>query len=164
VTGGGVRQSISVDAGERWKPVGSVPRNVLTTAVAPTAPPVHVPRTIITASNPGLRSTVPSTGQSSSIVYDAGERRFVNREPANQHIARPLQPGAPPTANGAVTVNGAPQNMRVSPQPAAPAPARPPVVVYTPRVVTPPPAPRAAEGAAGRAGSFGGASGARYES
>jgi hypothetical protein len=157
VTGGTVARNIPVGPGEseRWKPIRSVPRNVLTSTVAASAPPVHVPRTIITTTNPGLRSGVPSTGRGSSIVYDAGERRFVNREPANQHIA------APPTANGAVVVNGAPANVRVSPQSPVAPPARPPVVVYTPRVMTPP-APRATENPAGHAGSFGGAGGTGY--
>ena len=170
VTGGSVaRNTLAVDAGERWKPVRSVPRNVLTTTVVASAPPAHVPRTIITASNPGLRSSMPSAGHSSSIVYDAGERRYVNRgdvnrAPVNGHIARPVQPAAPLPANGAVTINGAPAKDRFSPAPAAPTR---PIVVAAPRVMTPPPAPRAADGAGGRAGSFGGAGGGaggmRYE-
>ena len=162
VSGGAVRQTIPVDAGERWKPIRTVPKDVLISTVAPSAPPAHVPRTIMTATNPGLRSGTPSTDRGSSIVYDAGERRFVNREPVNQHVARPVQPGAAPAANGPVVVNSAPGNVRVSPQPTPSAPTRP-VVVYAPRATTPPPAPRTAEGAPAHPGSPGGGSGTRYE-
>jgi FecR protein len=165
VTGGAVARNIPVGPGEsaRWKPIRSVPRNVLTSNVVASAPPVHVPRTIITTANPGLRSGVPAANHGSSIVYDAGERRFVNREPANQHIARPLTPpAAPPTANGAAVVNGGPAIVRVSPQSPGAPPAHAPVVVHTPRVMTPPPAPRVTENSAGHAGSFAGAGGAGY--
>ena len=68
-------------AGETWSVIKNPPRDALTTtALASTTPPARVTRTILSG-NSGSRSVTLS--RNSSIVYDAGQHRFVNSsEPA----------------------------------------------------------------------------------
>jgi hypothetical protein len=160
VTGGAVAQGVPVNAavGERWKPIRTVPRNTLSTNLMPSTPPAHVARTVVAAS-PGAHAI--TADHSSSIAYDRSEHRFVNANPpaaSNEHVAGQTGAGSTPVATGTMRVGGAPATARVS-TPAAPA-----HVTVTPHVITPPPAPRAAESARGQAGgSFGGSGASRYE-
>jgi hypothetical protein len=88
VAGGGVSQQALTGAGataERWKVMKAPPREALTnTAVAASAAPARVSRTIVGAGN-GAR--VVTLGRDGAIVYDAREHRFVNGAAAPQSVS-----------------------------------------------------------------------------
>jgi hypothetical protein len=79
VAGGGVSQQALTGSGataESWKVMKAPPRESLTnTAVAASAAPARVSRTIVGAGN---NARVVTLGRDGSIAYDAREHRFVN--------------------------------------------------------------------------------------
>lgn len=75
VTQRGVSNRMPVTETENWKIDKRPPRNVFPSTLTNVGSPARLSRSIA-AESPVLRSTSP--GRESSIVYDPGERRFVN--------------------------------------------------------------------------------------
>ncbi len=99
VAGGGVSQQALTGSGataEKWKAMKAPPREALAnTAVATSAAPARVSRTIVGTGN---SARVVTVGRDGSIVYDAREHRFVN---GAAQVSATAQSG--PAANAAKT-------------------------------------------------------------
>jgi hypothetical protein len=178
VTGGAITERVSVNAGEQWKVVKTVPRNTLSTVVAASAAPARISRTVVGGT---LGTHVVTLDRDSSIAYDPREHRFVNTNsapaspmktsgqlaersqngaPAGSRVTATGQTGVAATQTGTGTMRvagGAPKERTSMP----PAPAR--TSVYVPRSIAPPPAPRSAESSRGGGSSSGGGGGTRFE-
>jgi len=165
VAGGGVSQQALTGSGataESWKVMKTPPREALAnTAVAASAAPARVSRTIVGTGN---SARVVTLGRDGSIVYDAREHRFVNGAVAPQSASttsagktdlaaksvpvaeRGGQVGVPGRATA-----GAASNMRIPVTSAR-------TVAPPSRAMAPPPA-RASSGGSG--GGWGGAASSR---
>jgi len=142
VSSGAVAAQASTGAGESWKVLKAPPRESVTnTAVAASAAPARVSRTIIGGGN---SARVVTLDRNSTIAYDAREHRFVNGAPA---------PSAAQTTTGkSVEKTGAASEVavrnggaaQVRGEAAAAASMRTPAAsarpVAPPRAMTPPPA------------------------
>ncbi len=140
VTGGAVAQSVPVNAGEEWKVVKTVPRDTFSSNLAASTAPVRTSRTVI-AGNFGTR--VIALDRGSSIAYDPLEHRFVNTNAAPASLTKTASPLPEHLQNGAPAaraVDGA-SAQRTS------IPTR--TTFSAARNLTPPPAPRSAEGGRG---------------
>jgi FecR protein len=151
------QRMIAFSAGEKWETMKSAPKEAFNNALAPTAPPVRVSRTV-TESGGGAR--VVSTSKDSSMAYDPKEHRFVNSNNASvaassERVVRGQSDKVPVAAaagrDGNATVAAAPRARTVTP----------PRNVAPPRNSVPPPVPRYSGGerssaGGGSAGSWGG--------
>ena len=145
VTGGAVAQSVPVNAGEEWKVVKTVPRGTFSGNLAASTAPVRTSRTVI-AGNFGTH--VIALDRGSSIAYDPLEHRFVNTNAAPASLTKTASPLAEHLQDGARATRG----VDAAPAQRTSIPTR--TTFYAPRNITPPPAPRSAEG--GRGGWSGG--------
>ena len=158
VRGGTLAGRTSVEPGENWKIVRSPSRGVLSSNLVSTTAPLRVSRSAFAGAPGG------SPGHGSSIVYDPGERRFVNTNPAAPAAPVGSEARSEKAASGAArndhlverTGNATPPSAP-SRVPVAPSSARTTTPPPPPRTMVPPPAPRASSGE--RAGGFPGASG-----
>lgn len=75
VSGGRISGSTVAATGAEWKALRQPPREALSGAIAASAPPARLSRTVL-ASSTGAR--VVTFNKNSSIVYDPQEHRFVN--------------------------------------------------------------------------------------
>jgi len=75
VNGGRISESMVAGTGAEWKALKQPPREALSGAIAASAPPERLSRTVL-ASNTGAR--VVTFNKNSSIVYSPQEHRFVN--------------------------------------------------------------------------------------
>jgi hypothetical protein len=75
VNGGRISESLVAATGAEWKALKQPPREALSGAIAASAPPERLSRTVL-ASNTGAR--IVTFNKNSSIVYDPREHRFVN--------------------------------------------------------------------------------------
>lgn len=163
VKGGGITEGVSVNTGAGWKVVKTPPNNTLTSyTMVASAPPARVSRTIAAGSS-GTHGTLD---RNSSIVYDPSERRFVNTNSASpsaaktgesptesrqnvavagEHVVGQTAPVTTQGGTGTRIVAGTPTKERVSTPPSA---ARP-TTAYSPRTMTPPPAPRSPSSSGG---------------
>ena len=167
VRGGTLAGRVPLTQGENWKIVKSPPRETLNGGFARATPPLRVSRTVLDGNSGGRAVSVGQGqgGQSSAIIYDPRERRFVN-----------TNSGAPSTPSnvGAQTERGIPDTLRhnhiiersvgVTPPNGAarstgpPTSARPMTPSPSARAPVPPPAPRASASGSERV-SGGGAQG-----
>jgi FecR protein len=148
VSGGKISQQVIASDTQNWKTMKAPPRTALVSNITPaSAPPARVSRTITTA---GVTSRA-TAARGSSIVYDPGERRFVNSNSSPAASTRAV--GAkvevssqPVTANGGRTgAPNVPAAARGTASPSIPRAAIPPSA----RNMTPPPPPRSSAAASG---------------
>lgn len=150
----GVSEPIgSVERGQKWEPMKSVPREALSSNVVATTAPVRVSRTVIEGSS-GAR--VVSLGTDSSIAYDPREHRFVNTNASassgnatSKEIHSEAGPNTGVLSGERAGNEGAKNAVPSAVRSVAPAPPA--------RSATPPPAPRYTGGE--RGGSSGRSSG-----
>jgi len=153
VSEGAISSRVPVNAGDEWKSVKSVPRNMLNTNVVAAAPPERVSRTLVGGN---ARAHVVTLDRNSSIAYDAREHRFVNTNsaPPSQAVAADSAARAVAaeraTGKDGIAVPPSTAAMRVGSGTSVPARTS----VPAPRTMTPPPAPHSAE--YGRGGSSSG--------
>jgi hypothetical protein len=146
LTGRAGASTPAVDSAAKWKVVKEVPNAASLAKTTPASAPTRVTRSV--ASSPAV-AAAPAAG-SSTIVYDAREKRFVN-----SNVSRQVQSGASTesTRSSATAASSAAGSRTAT------APAKPRSVV-APRSasarVAPPPAPRATTGG-GRSESRGAA-------
>ena len=152
------RRVIAFSPGEKWETLKSAPKETFSNALAPTAPPVRISRTVLESSG-GAR--VISTSKDSSIAYDPKEHRFVNSNYASasgegNKVVRGKSEKVPaastPNRDGSATASVIVPATRN---------ATPPRTVAPPRNSVPPPVPRYSGGerssvGGGSAGSWGG--------
>jgi uncharacterized protein DUF6600/FecR-like protein len=174
VSGGRISESLVAGTGAEWRTLKQPPREALSGAIAASAPPERLSRTVL-ASNAGAR--VVTFSKYSSIVYDPQEHRFVNNtglpvenkteknsalSVENERVGSAKNeisadsntaPGLPAGAKRTFNNNGA-SNSTGTPQAAW----RPTTTPPAPRAVTPPPAPRSGSFGGERGGSGGGSS------
>ena len=92
-------------AGEKWSVEKSPPKGMpFATTFARTTQPVRVSRTIL-SSNTGSRAVTLS--RNSSIVYDAGQHRFVNSNNAKKNVEAAKETNVKSTTNTAVAERNA---------------------------------------------------------
>jgi hypothetical protein len=72
---GGSTQFMPVEHGQKWETFKSAPRDAVTGALASTAPPSRISRTVLEGKSGG---SAVSLGKNSSIAYDPAQHRFVN--------------------------------------------------------------------------------------
>ena len=152
------RHGIAFSPGEKWETLKSAPKDAFNNALAPTAPPVRVSRTVLESSG-GVR--VVSTSRDSSIAYDPKEHRFVNSNNApaaasSERVVRGASEKVP--AAGTARRDG---NATVAAAPPAGRNLAPPRNVAPPRNRVPPPVPRYSGGertsvSGGGGGNWGG--------
>jgi uncharacterized protein DUF6600/FecR-like protein len=151
------RRVMAFSPGEKWERLKSAPKEAFSNALAPTAPPVRVSRTVLESSG-GAR--VVSTGKDSSIAYDPKEHRFVNSNNASGATSgEKVVRGQSERLPAAGTSSGRDGNTTAAAAPATRT-VTPPRNVAPPRNSVPPPVPRNSGGertsAAGAGGNWGG--------
>jgi hypothetical protein len=182
VSSGRISESMVAGTGTEWKALKQPPREALSGAIAASAPPERLSRTVL-ASNTGAR--VVTFSKYSSIVYDPREHRFVNntgipvenkieknsaislenqRTGSARMVTSTGSASAPalPEAAGRTWNNTGASRATGAPQAASRAAAAPPTPRATappaPRAMTPPPPPRSYSPGGERGGSSWGSS------
>ena len=160
VTAGKISPQVAANNNESWKTMKAPPKTALVSNVTPaSAPPMRVSRTIVAS----VGSSRGAAGErNSSIVYDPGERRFVNAyspvvSTTRGTASRTEIPTQAPVANAATPARGGaaiPPAATRAAAPSVPRVSAPPAA----RSMTPPPAPRSYGGggssaSSGRSGS-----------